>query len=373
MPKLADLPDINFVSIDKDEVEKEVFDLYYMITGRQELARGDPVRLFLLFIVNLVILLLNNLNETGRMNLLKHSKEDYLDGIGALVGTTRLPASGASAVIQITLSAARAKETIIPAGTRVSTADDVYFATGDDVIIPAGETTAQVTASCTQTGEAGNGYEPGEIFQIVDPVAYVASMVNISASEGGADRETDDSLRERIFEAPESYSCAGSEGAYVYHAKSVSSAIIDAAAVSPSPGEVQVIILLTGGIIPQNAVTGEVERALSAKTVRPLTDHLTVTAPEAVHYDLNVRYWINDDADAVTVAAKVMEAAEQYKLWQKIKLGRDINPDELVYKMKGISGVKRVKVISPEFTALQKNQVAQDGSTSVTMEGSEEE
>ena len=373
MPKLADLPDINFVSIDKYEVEKEIFDLYYTITGRGELARGDPVRLFLLFIVNMVILLLNKLNETGRMNLLKHSKEDYLDGIGALVGTTRLQAAGASAVIQITLSATRNKETIIPAGTRVSTADNAYFATADDVIIPAGDTAAQVTACCIQTGEAGNGYEPGEIFQIVDPVPYVASMINISTSEGGSDRESDDALRERIFEAPESYSCAGSEGAYIYHTQSVSSAIIDAAAISPAPGEVQVIILLTGGIIPQNAVTGEVERALSAKTVRPLTDHLTVIAPEAVAYDLNVRYWIHEDADASTVSARVMEAVSEYKLWQRTKLGRDINPDELVYKLKGISGVKRVKVISPEFTLLKRNQVAQDKNTSVAMEGSEEE
>lgn len=373
MPSLKDLPDINFVDIDRDTVEKEIFDLYYTVTGREELARGDPVRLFLLFITNIIILLLNQLNETGRMNMLKHSKDEYLDGIGALVGTARLPASGASTVIQITLSAERSRETIIPEGTRVATASNIYFAIAEDVIIPAGETSAQVTAKCTQTGEIGNGYEPGEVFQIVDPVPYVASMVNISTSEGGADREQDDSLRERIFEAPESYSCAGSEGAYIYHAKSVSSAIIDAAAVSPEPGVVKVIILLTGGVIPENAVTGEVERALSAKTVRPLTDQLSVIPPDAVNYQLNVKYWINDDADASSISAKVMEAVEEYKLWQKTKLGRDINPDELVYKLKAINGVKRVQIISPEFTLLQKNQVAQDKGTTISMEGSEEE
>ena len=373
MPKLADLPDINFVSIDKYEVEKEIFDLYYTITGRGELARGDPVRLFLLFIVNMVILLLNKLNETGRMNLLKHSKEDYLDGIGALVGTTRLQAAGASAVIQITLSIARNMETIIPAGTRISTPSNVYFATENDVIVPAGETSAQVTAVCIQTGAAGNGYKPGEIFQIVDPVPYVASMVNISTSEGGSDKESDDALRERIFEAPESYSCAGSEGAYCYHAKSVSAAVIDAAALSPAPGQVQVVILLTGGVIPENTVLQEIEERLSKKTVRPLTDNLSVTPPEGIAYDLNLKYWIHEDADAGKVSAAVWEAVNEYKLWQRTKLGRDINPDELIYKLKKISGVKRMKVISPEFTLLERNQVAQDKNTSVAMEGSEEE
>ena len=373
MPRLEDLPDINFVTIDKDKVEKEVFDLYYAITGRDELARGDPVRLFLLFITNLVILLLNKLDETGRMNLLKHSRDDYLDGIGALVGTTRLPASGASAVIQITLSTARDRETIVPAGVRVATANNIAFATANDVVLLAGVTSAQVTAICTQTGEIGNGYEPGEINQIIDPVAYVASMVNISTSEGGADREKDDSLRQRIFEAPESYSCAGSEGAYVYHAKSVSSAVIDAAAFSPAPGEVQVVILLTGGVIPEHTVIEEIEEKLSSKTVRPLTDNLSVTPPEGILYDLNLKYWINADADAAKVSAQVWEAVNEYKIWQRTKLGRDINPDELIYKLKDIKGVKRVKVISPEFTVLGMGQVAQDRHTSVSMEGSEDE
>lgn len=216
MPKLSDLKDIDFVNIDEKEVEAEFFALYYTIAKRKEpLADGDPVRLFILFMGNVIVLLLNKLNKTGKMNMLKSSEKEYLDGLGALVGTTRLSASAARAVIQIKLSAEREQETIIPQGTRVSPENNIYFATSGDVIIPAGETSAQVTAVCTQTGEIGNGYAIGEINQIVDPIAYVASMVNISVSGGGSDREEDDPLKERIFEAPESYSCAGPEGAYI--------------------------------------------------------------------------------------------------------------------------------------------------------------
>lgn len=374
MPKLSDLKEVDFVSIDKKEVEAEIFAIYYTVTGRTEpLANGDPVRLFILFIVNVIILLLNKLNRTGKMNMLKSSKENFLDGLGALVGTTRIPASGARAVIQIKLSAEREQETIIPAGTRVSPEKNIYFATVSDVIIPAGETSAQVTAVCTQTGEIGNGYAVGEIKEIVDPVAYVASMVNISASAGGSDIETDDSLRERIFEAPESYSCAGSEGAYIYHAKSVNSAVIDVEPYSPSPGVVQLVILLTGGTIPENVVTGEIQDALSAKTKRPLTDWLIVTPPEAVNYDIDIKYWIYEDADASEVATAVYSAIADYKLWQRTKLGRDINPDEITDRLKAISGVKRLEIVSPVFTKLSKVQVAQDGKTRVAMEGSEEE
>ena len=50
MPRLSELKDIDFVDISKAEVEREVFALYETITGRT-LAAGDPVRLFILFIV----------------------------------------------------------------------------------------------------------------------------------------------------------------------------------------------------------------------------------------------------------------------------------------------------------------------------------
>ena len=373
MPKLSDLKDVDFVSIKKEDVEAEVFALYYTITGREKLADGDPVRIFILFMVNVIILLLNKINRTGKMNLLKSSEEDFLDGLGALVGTTRIPASAARAVIQIKLSAEREQETIIPQGTRVSPEKNIYFATVSDVVIPAGETSAQVTALCTETGEIGNGYAVGEIKEIVDPIAYVASMVNISKSAGGSDREEDDSLRERIFTAPESYSCAGSEGAYIYHAKSVNSAVIDVEPYSPSPGVVQLVILLTGGVIPENVVTGEIQDALSAKTKRPLTDCLIVTPPEAVNYDINLKYWIYEDAEPSEVSAAVYAAIAEYKLWQRTKLGRDINPDEITNRLKAINGVKRLEIISPVFTKLSKVQVAQDGRTRIAMEGSEEE
>lgn len=372
MPRLSELKDIDFVDISEAEVERKVFALYETITGRT-LAAGDPVRLFILVIVNVIILLLNKLNYTGKQNLLKYSEGNSLDHLGVLVGTTRLEASGASAVFQVTLSIAREQETIVPEGTRISPEKNIYFATVRDLIIPAGETTAQVTARCIVTGEVGNGYAPGEIRTIVDPIPYVASIVNISTSEGGADIETDDSLRERIFEAPEHYSCAGSEGAYAYHAKSVSNAVIDVEVYSPEPGVVQVIVLLVGGVIPENTVLDEIMEKLSARTVRPLTDQLFVIPPEPVNYDLNVRYWIHEDADPSEVSKEVWEAVNEYKAWQRTKIGRDINPDELIYKMKRISGVKRTKILSPEFTVLERTQVAQDIRTTVAMEGSEEE
>ena len=59
----------------------------------------------------------------------------------------------------------------------------------------------------------------GQLKTLVDPVPYVASVANITTSEGGADAQTDDSYREDIHGAPERFSTAGPDGAYIYHAK----------------------------------------------------------------------------------------------------------------------------------------------------------
>ena len=57
---LKDLPDIDLINFNADDIQEEVFSLYSQITGRN-LAQGDPVRLFLNFITNYIILLKNQL------------------------------------------------------------------------------------------------------------------------------------------------------------------------------------------------------------------------------------------------------------------------------------------------------------------------
>ena len=70
LSNLNRLPDINFVEVDAATLEAEILNEYERITGRT-LDRGDPVRLFLLTITNIIVLLMNRLNETGKQNLLR--------------------------------------------------------------------------------------------------------------------------------------------------------------------------------------------------------------------------------------------------------------------------------------------------------------
>lgn len=372
MINLNSLADVVFVEADKNKVETMVIGEYESITGRS-LAKGDPVRLFLLCIANIIILLLNTINETGKQNLLRYAKGTNLDHKGLEMGVERKAATAASTTMEITLSTPRGTSVTLPSGTRFTAGDGVFFALPSILIIPAGAIKGSAQAICLDKGAVGNGYIPGQIKILVDPVPYVASVVNITTSEGGSDVQSDDSYREDIQIAPEKFSVAGPTGAYEYHAKHASSDIVDVYVWSPAPGEVEIRPLLEGGTIPGQEALAIVLNAVDDRSVRPLTDKVKVLAPEQVSYNLSLTYFIdkNDSTQANAVTAAVTEAVNSYILWQKTKLGRDINPSELISRVMQ-AGAKRVVVSAPTFTELARTQVAKEGTVSISLGGLED-
>ena len=241
--------------------------------------------------------------------------------------------------------------------------------------IPAGSLTVDVLAECTATGNAGNGLAPGEVSTIVDPVPYITSAVNQNTTEGGADVENDESLAERVYLAPGAYSTAGPEDGYLYHAKKYNAAIGDVVATSDhEAGQVDIVFIMADGSKPGAAMISGLQAYLSGKTIRPMTDKLTVKAPEEVTYSINLTYYINrsDSARAVAIQAAVAQAVEEYKTWQRT-IGRDVNPSQLAAMVMG-AGAKRVTVTAPTFAAVAATKVAAlTGSATVTYGGLEDD
>lgn len=132
--------------------------------------------------------------------------------------------------------------------------------------------------------------------------------------------------------------------------------------------------MLTGGEVPGSELLETISAALNNRTVRPLTDKVTVKPPTKVTYNVTVSYWI-DRSDA-TEAANIQRAAQQavadYVLWQKSKLGRDVNPTELYYRLRS-AGVKRAEITEPEYMAITRAQVAVAGTIGARFEGLEDD
>ena len=369
--KLKDVSPINFATADPDAIDIEVVSTVEKLLGRK-LERSDPLRIFLRGVELLLIQTRLLIDATAKQNLLAFAEGEYLERLGDLVGVERLPATSAWTTIEVTLSTPREQVTTIRQGTRVTAGDNVYFALDEPLIFLAGETVKTCRATCTVTGEIGNAYAVGEISSIVDPQPFMQSVRNVTTSAGGSDVESDDNLRERIHEAPEAFSVAGSEGAYQFHTKSVSALIADVAVDSEVPGTVQVYPLMKGGELPTQEILDAVAEHLNKRTVRPLTDQLSIRVPTINEYELDISYWIS--REDVTAAAEIQAAAEvavqDYVEWQRSKLGKDINPSKLIQLLLN-TGVKRVEVHSPTFTPVDKFSVAVCSAMSVRFVGLE--
>ena len=78
------------------------------------------------------------------------------------------------------------------------------------------------------------------------------------------DDETDEQLRERIRLAPESYATTGSRQAYIYHALSADSQIIDADALRGGNGDIYIHILTSDGVVSDELI----QRCLTIPAMR---------------------------------------------------------------------------------------------------------
>ena len=349
-------PNLQFVETDTEKIKQEVITTVEQQTG-YTLAPADPRRIFLETLAYYIGLIEKQQDTTGKMNLLFFSKEDYLEHLAALLDVERLSASFAGAKVKATLSTPLNYSVTIPAGIRITAGDEIYFSITSPIVIEQGTTEAQGTVKCTVAGTIGNGYVEGQINKIVDNLPFLVNIKNMETTTGGEDAEDDEALRERTRQAPESFSTAGPDGSYAFWTKTASSAIVDVAVYSPTPGVVHIRPLLEGGELPNGQLIEEIKKILNEKNRRPLTDKIEVLEPEQVEYNINVKYYIN--ANAAEQENTLKEAVEKsiredYVLWQKSALGRDIDPNQLVYFMRG-AGAGRIEVTEPVYTEIIKD------------------
>lgn len=371
---LSGLPSVSFAPQSAGETETAIITAYEAI-AKATLQPGDPVRLFLESLAYVISVQNGLIDLAGKQNLLAYARGGHLDHLGAPMGVVRIQPQPARTTVRFGLDEALAFDVPVPAGTRVTTqSGGVMFATLTDAVIPAGELSVEVAAKATEAGAVGNGLVPGQLCRLVDPIPYVTSVENADTTLSGCDEETDERFRERIRTAPESFSVAGPDKAYEARVRAVSGDITAVSVTSPTPGVVDIRFVLTDGELPDEAMIEEVEHALTPKDVRPLTDKVLVGPPETVEYALAGKWFLSSsDTTLLASITKAVDAAvEGYRLWQRSKPGRDINPDELIARMRN-AGAKRVELETPVFKRLTDTQIARETSVAMTFGGVEDE
>ncbi|QCI65621.1 baseplate J/gp47 family protein [Phreatobacter stygius] len=230
----------------------------------------------------------------------------------------------------------------------------IVFATLAPASIAIGASSATVTAEALEEGTAGNGFLPGQLTSILDPVGGVA-VTNITESSGGADIEDIELYRLRLANAYERISTGGSWAWYRETTMGVSSAIIDVAIIRPSPCFIEIYPLTATGaagvdLRDQVAATFNTASALDIR----FGDDVSVKPPIAVTsapvVTVRVRRAASTiQADALAAATGVLDR------WRQ-SLGSIIAPSEVEAAIRKLRGVVDAEVSAMPFQRLARNE-----------------
>lgn len=359
-----------FISTDPVTVTSECIALFESTLGKT-LQPAQVERLLVNAMAYREALTRMGVQLAGEQNLVAFATGTNLEALADLVGVTRLQDIKATCTVRFSLASPGGSDLSIPAGTRVKTRDGAYiFAVLVDAKIATGNTFADVDCECSTTGEGANGYVAGEVNSLLDPIAGIVSVANTTTTSGGVDLESDDAMRSRTRLAPYRFGTAGSYGAYRFWALSVGSWVLDAKVTSPIPGQVQVAILTNQGA-PTVAQLAAVTAALSADTVRPITDTVNVIAATRITYTVSASLTTYTGQDSASIEAAAELAVENLAATRRKQLGLDITPAQVLAAILSVPGIYDATLTLPAAPV-----VAGDGdwldctSISVTVTGS---
>ena len=362
------LPEPNFIDRDPDIITKEWVELYEKKSGKV-LQPAQIERLMIDVGAYRETVLRMKIQETAKKNLLSYAPLEILEHIGEPLGVRKLLANCSITLLKFSVDDPLDFDFKINAGCEVESKDGlVIFQTTEDVILKAGQTTVTVEAICETPGIVGNNYIIGSINNLITPVSYISNVENTTISSGGADDEEADGLRERIRQAPEKFSNAGSRGAYRYHTLSAHQSIIDVAINSPSPGVVNIYPLTKDGN-PTPEIIEIVQNYLSDDKIRPLTDYVQVLSPDKIDFSIKATIYLYMDSDEASVIKTIDAKLREYKATLSEQLGKDIVQTQIVTILNSIYGVFKVIIETPQDIEISECQWANLVDFNITIGG----
>lgn len=204
------------------------------------------------------------------------SESDYLERQAALYGISRVAATFAAGVVDVTGT----NGVIIPEGTILQRADGTQYTVDADGTIAGGTVALDVT--CSTAGEIGNT-DAAVLFTFESPIAGASATGAVDTGIiGGLDTETDESLRTRLLERLQEPPMGGADSDYVQWALGVAG--VTRVWVYPlelGPGTVTVRFVRDDDVsmIPDAGEVAAVQAYIDDR--RPVTAAVTVVAPVA--------------------------------------------------------------------------------------------
>lgn len=365
---LQNLPEIDFLSdlnISQETIAQEMIedyqDKYEELTGNEiTLYPANSERLKMQIVAGELYQTYEFISYLFSQNFIQYMERNVLENWGATLGYAQTNIKAATCILQFKVNEVLDFDVEIPAGIRATAGDDVYFATNESCVLKAGESSVEVSATCTEEGTIGNDYVVSQINVLADPVLNISGVENCTTSQGGQDEYDDETLRENIFLFPSTYSTAGPNTAYEYFVKSYSTEIISVNVIQNNvTAEVDIYIMLADGKVPDEQYCKAVVDYLVGLECTPADDKIYVNPPEIVQYKISGKYYIAKSSreNEALIKESVLEAANYFVSECHENIGNDIIPDKLI-ELTRIAGAKRLELTSPDFIQVSETQIA---------------
>lgn len=215
------------------------------------------------------LLLRTRINNSVSSMLLPFASGSDLDNVVSIYGIERLKGVKPRAKIEFNLSMSLNSDILVPKGVIISSQNGEIATLKDDLLIKKGEIKTSgiiVLDKFIQTSDIKCEY-------IQTPLPFVLKAKQISSFKGGANKESDERLRQRAILSLERFSTAGAKKAYIYQTLSASSKVLECQVQNGGAGIVNVFIKT---IDMSEETRKDVEEYLSGEKVRPLTDNVFV-------------------------------------------------------------------------------------------------
>lgn len=175
---------------------------------------------------------------------------------------------------------------------------------------------------------------------------FATARMQVEDEAGALVAEDDARLRRRVQLAPDAFSVAGPEGAYVYHALSAAPWARDATAIMTTPGRVRVTMLRAGdGPVPSLEEREAVRLSLIDNDVRPLTDTVEVLGPTVHPVTIDATLTLYPGPDGNLVRDRAVTALTTWVETNRM-LGMNLRRSAIFSKLHQ-EGVHSVDLISP--------------------------
>ncbi|MBB06607.1 MAG: baseplate assembly protein [Pseudooceanicola sp.] len=175
---------------------------------------------------------------------------------------------------------------------------------------------------------------------------FATARMQVEDETGALVAEDDARLRRRVQLAPDAFSVAGPDGAYVYHALGAAPWARDATAIMTTPGRVRVTILRAGhDPVPSLEERETVRLSLIDNDVRPLTDMVEVLGPAVHPVTINARLTLYPGPDGNLVRDRAVSALTSWVETNRM-LGMNLRRSAIFSKLHQ-EGVHSVDLTSP--------------------------